>query len=121
MRLKKVGKCLLLTALIATSALSAAAQGSSIPTGKTTDRLDWNESFEGSTGSSGQEMELDSSATFHFGRYNVGAGIPVYFNRAILPNGATTSEGVGDFSVSIGATWNHAILNYATELTWTAP
>ncbi len=121
MNLKKIAKGLFLPILFLAGSLSAAAQGSSIPTGKTTDKLDWNESFEGSTGSSGQEMELDSSATFHFGRYNVGAGIPVYFNRAILPNGVTTSEGVGDFSVSFGATWNHAILNFATELTGTAP
>jgi hypothetical protein len=119
--LKKVARGIFLPVLFLAGSLSASAQGSSIPTGKTTDRLDWNESFEGSTGSSGQEMELDSSATFHFGRYNVGAGIPVYFNRAILPNGVTTSEGVGDFSVSVGATWNHSILNYATELTGTAP
>jgi hypothetical protein len=107
--------------LFLAGAASAGAQGSSIPTGKTTDRLDWNESFEGSTGSSGQEMELNTSATFHFGRYSVGAGIPVYFNRAVLPNGVTTSEGRGDFSVTLGATWNNSILNYATALTGSAP
>jgi hypothetical protein len=121
MSLKKVAKGLFLPILFFAGGLSASAQGSSIPTGKTTDRLDWNESFEGSTGSSGQEMELDSSATIHFGRFSAGAGIPVYFNRAILANGVTTSEGVGDFSVTLGATWNHTILNYATALTGSAP
>src|ERR1700726_3146513 len=108
MNLKKGAKGLVLLILILAGCVSADAQGSSIPTGKTTDRVDWNESFEGSTGSSGQEMELNTSATFHFGRYSIGAGIPVYLNRAILPNGVTTSEGVGNFSVSIGATWNHS-------------
>ncbi len=63
MPLKLAKECLLLAALIAASALTAAAQGSSIPTAKMGGGLDWNESFEGSTGSSGQEMEINSSAT----------------------------------------------------------
>jgi hypothetical protein len=121
MNLQKVARGLILPVLCLAGGVSAAAQGSSVPTAKVNSGLDWNESFEGSTGSSGQEMELNSSATFHFARYSIGAGIPVYFSRAILPNGVTTSEGVGDVSVTLGATWNHSILNYATDLTGSAP
>jgi hypothetical protein len=121
MNSKTFTKNLLLPILILAGTVSAAAQGFSIPTGKTPDRLDWNESLQGSTGSSGQEMELLNTAAFHFGRYSVGAGIPVYFNRAILPNSVTTSEGVGDFSITFGATWNNSIVNYATALTGSAP
>jgi hypothetical protein len=107
--------------LILAGALSAAAQGSSIPTAKVSGGFDWTESFQGSTGSSGQEMELDSSAAYHFGRYSISAGLPVYFNRAILPNAVSTGEGVGDFTVTLGATWNNSILNFATGLSGSAP
>jgi hypothetical protein len=121
MPLKLAKECLLLAALIAASALTAAAQGSSIPTAKMGGGLDWNESFEGSTGSSGQEMEINSSATYHFGRFSVGAGIPVYLNRSVVSGGASISGGVGDFFVKVGSSWNNSLLNYATELTGTAP
>lgn len=121
MPLKLTKKCLLLTALIAASALTAAAQGSNIPTAKMGGGLDWNESFEGSTGSSGQEMEINSSATYHFGRFSVGAGIPVYLNRSVLAGGTSITGGIGDLFVKVGSSWNSSLLNYATELTGAAP
>jgi hypothetical protein len=110
-----------LAILIIAGALTAAAQGSSVPTGRANNVLDWNESFEGSTGASGQEMVLNSSATLHFGRFSVGAGMPVYFNRSIFPSQATVSEGIGDAFVKLGASWNGFLLNYNTVLTGAAP
>jgi hypothetical protein len=121
MTLKDLAKSLCVPMFILAGAASAAAQGSSIPTAKVSGGFDWTESFQGGTGSSGQEMELDSSAAYHFGRYSIGAGIPVYFNRAILPNSVSTSEGVGDFTVRLGATWNNSILNFAMGLAGSAP
>ncbi len=122
MKINKTTKCAHLAILILASALTAAAQGFSVPpSGKTTNFVDWNESFEGSTGSSGQEMVLNSSATYHFGRFSVGTGIPVYFNRSIFPTGATMSDGIGDVFVALGASWNVPLLNYNEVLTATVP
>ncbi len=121
MKINKTTKCVHLAILMIAGALTAAAQGSSIPTGKANNVLDWNESFEGSTGSSGQEMVFNSSATLHFGRYSVGAGMPVYLNRAIFPNQATISDGIGDAFLMLGSSWNGALLNYSTALTGSAP
>jgi len=121
MKLKKLATVLALPVLFLAGGVPAFAQGSSIPTAKVNGGFDWTESFEGGTGSSGQEMELNSYATYRFGRYSIGAGIPVYFNRAILPNTVTTSEGVGDFSVTLGAHWNIPFLNFASALTGSAP
>jgi hypothetical protein len=112
---------LLLSILITAGAVSAAAQGSSVPTGKVSGGIDWSESFEGSTGSSGQEMEINTTATYHFGRFSVGAGIPIYLNRSISPTGVTISEGIGNFFVALGSTWKGSTLNYATVLTGTVP
>ena len=121
MKINRTTKCVHLAILIIAGALTAAAQGSSVPTGRANNVLDWNESFEGSTGASGQEMVLNSSATLHFGRFSVGAGMPVYFNRAIFPSQATVSEGIGDAFVKLGASWNGFLLNYNTVLTDAAP
>jgi hypothetical protein len=121
MKINRTTKCVHLAILIIAGALTAAAQGSSVPTGRANNVLDWNESFEGSTGASGQEIVLNSSATLHFGRFSVGAGMPVYFNRAIFPSQATVSEGIGDAFVKLGASWNGFLLNYNTVLTGAAP
>jgi len=121
MKINKTTKCLPLAILLFSSALTAAAQGISVPSGRTTNFIDWNESFEGSTGSSGQEMVLNSSATYHFGRFSVGTGIPVYFNRSISPNGATISDGIGDVFVALGSSWNIPLLNCSAVLTGTLP
>lgn len=121
MKINKITKCVHLAILMLAGALTAAAQGSSIPTGRTNNVLDWIESFEGSTGSSGQEMVLNSSVTVHLGRFSVGAGMPVYLNRAIFPNQVTVSEGVGDASLMLGSSWNGTLFNYSTMLTGSAP
>ena len=121
MKINRTTKCVHLAILIIAGALTAAAQGSSVPTGRANNVLDWNESFEGSTGATGQEMVLNSSATLHFGRFSVGAGMPVYFNRSIFPSQATVSEGIGDAFVKLGASWNGFLLNYNTVLTGAAP
>jgi hypothetical protein len=118
---RRIMKYLLLSILIITGAVTADAQGSSIPTGRVNGGIDWNESFEGSTGSSGLEMEINTSAIYHFGRFSVGAGIPVYLNRTIFPTGVTISDGIGDFFVTLGSSWNGRLLNYATQLTGAAP
>src|SRR6266851_6825833 len=101
MRFNKTTKFMHLAVLMIAGALTAAAQGLSVPSGKTTNFLDWSESFEGSTGSSGQEMVLNTSATYHFGRFSVGAGVPVYLNRSILSNKVTISNGIGDAYVTL--------------------
>jgi len=119
--MNKTTRCLHLAIFVAAGALTAAAQGSSVPTAKTNNALDWNESFEGSTGASGQEMEINSSATLHLGRFSVGAGIPVYLNRSIFPSTVTINDGVGDLFVRLGASWNVFVLNYNTALTGSAP
>jgi hypothetical protein len=121
MKINKTKNCAQLAILIVASALTAAAQSFSIPSGRTTNFVDWDESFEGSTGSSGQEMVLNSSATYHFGRFSVGAGIPVYLNRSISPNQATISHGIGDVSVKVGSSWYGSLFNYSTVLTGSVP
>src|SRR4029077_10237264 len=117
-----------LAILMLASALTAGAQGFSLPSGRTsnfsgrtTNFIDWNESFEGSTGSSGQEMVLNSLATYHFGRFSVGAGIPVYLNRSISPNKVTISNGIGNAFVMLGSSWNGSLFNYGTVLTVSVP
>ena len=122
MNLKKARQALLLAILIVVGARTAAAQGSSSPTGKANGGLDWYEAFEGSTDSSGQVMKLTSSATYHFGeRFSLGAGIPVYFNRSTSTNGLTTSDGIGDVFVTLGASWKGSAVNYGTSLIGSAP
>lgn len=121
MSVNKIMKYARLVILILAGALTASAQGFSIPSGRTTHFIDWNESFEGSTGSSGQEMVLNSSATYYFGRFSAGIGIPLYFNRSVSPNSATISDGKGDAYLKLGASWYRPIFNYNTVLTVAAP
>jgi hypothetical protein len=122
MILKMASRALLLACLIVVGARTAAAQGSSSPTGKANGGLDWYEAFEGSTDSSGQVMMLTSSATYHFGeRFSIGAGIPVYFNRSTSTTGTTTNEGIGDLFVTLGASWKGSAVNYGTSLTGSVP
>jgi len=121
MKINKTRNCLHLAILILAGALTAGAQSFSIPSGRITNYLDWTESFEGSTGSSGQEMVLNSSAMYHFGRFSVGAGIPVYLDRSISPNAVTISEGIGDAFVKAGSSWNGLLFDSSTVLTVSAP
>jgi len=121
MKINKTTKCLHFALLILIGALTAAAQGFSVPSGRTTNFIDWNESFEGTTGSSGTETVLNSTASFHFGRFSVGAGIPVYFNRSVSPSEAMISDGIGDAFVRLGSTWNGSLFNSSTALTVAAP
>lgn len=121
MIIHKTMKIVHVAILLLAGSLTAAAQGYSVPSGRITNFVDWNESFEGSTGSSGQEMVLNSSAAYHFGRYSVGTGIPVYFNRSIFTNGATMSAGIGDVFVALGASWNVPLFNYNEAVTATVP
>jgi hypothetical protein len=122
MNLKKGCHRFFLLILIVAGARAAAAQGSIAATGKAIGGLDWYEAFEGSTDSSGQVMALTSSATYHFGgRFSVGAGIPFYFARSTSTTGTTTSDGIGDFFVTLGAAWKGSALNYGTSLTGSAP
>ena len=118
----KAGNALLLAILILAGARTAAAQGSSATTGKANGDLEWYEAFEGSAGSSGQVMTLTSSATYHFGEhFSLGAGIPVYMNRSTSTTGTTTSDGMGDIFVTLGASWKGSALNYGSSLTGSAP
>jgi len=119
--LKNASQAVLLAILLVVGARTAAAQRPSVATGKTNGGLDWYEAFEGSTDSSGQVMALTSSATYHFGHFSLGAGIPVYFNRSTSTTGTTTTEGIGDVFVSLGASWKGSLVNYGTSLTGAAP
>jgi hypothetical protein len=120
--LMKAIQGLLLAIQIVAGAGTAAAQGSSSPTGKANGSLDWYEAFEGSTDSSGQVMMLTSSATHHFGEhFSVGAGIPFYYNRSTSTTAATTNEGIGDIFVTLGAARKSSMFNYGTSLTGSAP
>jgi hypothetical protein len=66
-------------------------------------------------------MVLYTSATYHFGRFSVGTGIPVYLNRSISPNQVSISEGIGDVFVRLGSSWNGSAFNYSTLLTGAVP
>jgi hypothetical protein len=113
---------LILPLLIIAGAHGAFAQGSSAPTAKTTGGIDWNEAFEGSTDSSGQVMSLTSSATYHFSEhFNLGAGVPIYFDHLTTTTGATSNAGLGDIFVTLGALWKNPVVNYGTSLTGSAP
>jgi hypothetical protein len=121
MKINKTMKCVHLAILLIAGAVSAAAQGLSVPSGKVTNFLDWSESFEGSTGSSGQEMVLNTSATYHFGRFSVGAGVPVYLNRSIFSSNVTITNGIGDAYVTLGSSWYRSAFNYSTALAGSVP
>ena len=82
----------------------------------------FSESFQGSTNSEGQVMTLGSSATYWFNEhFSAGVGIPIYFNRSSSTTGTTSSNGVGNFYVDIGASWKGKTLNLASSLTGAAP
>ena len=67
-------------------------------------------------------MMLTSSATYHFGeRFSLGAGIPMYFNHSTSTTGSTTIEGIGDFFMTLGASWKGSGVNYGTSLTGSVP
>jgi hypothetical protein len=67
-------------------------------------------------------MTLTSSATYHFGeRFSLGAGIPVYLDRSTSTTGTTTSDGIGNFFVTLGASWKGSAVNYGASLTGSAP
>jgi hypothetical protein len=121
MNFKKLFCCALFGLLMIAGARTVAAQEPNVATAKVSEGIDWNESFEGSSDSSGQVMLLTSSAAVHLGHFSVGAGIPLYFTRSTSTTGSTTSDGVGDFFVTLGAAWKGPILNYGTTLTGTAP
>ena len=122
MNLKRTSQGLLLAILTFAAARTAAAQGSSAATGKANGGLEWYEAFEGGTDSSGQVMALTSSTIYHFGeRFSLGAGIPLYFNRSTSTTGTTTSDGIGDVFVKLGASWKGSTGNYGTSLIGSAP
>src|ERR1700720_4797407 len=121
MQINNALKCALLAILMSAGALTASAQGISLPSGRITNFIDWNESFEGSTGASGTEAVLNSTASYRFRRFGVGAGIPVYFNRAVSPNQSMISDGIGDAFLSLGSSWNGPLYNYSSALTVAAP
>ncbi len=121
MNFKNFTKCLFPIVLCFGAAATIAAQGSSIPTARANNTLDWNESFEGSSGSSGQDMEINSSLTYNFRRFSVGGGIPVYLDRTMSTSGSRFSDGIGNFYVTLGTSWKNSFFNYATVLTGTLP
>ncbi len=58
---------------------------------------------------------------YHFGRFSVGAGIPVYFDRSIFPGQSMISTGIGDAFLTLGSSWNNTLYNYSMALTAAAP
>lgn len=121
MKINKTTICAHLALFLVAGAITAAAQGTSVPAGRATNFLDWTESFDGSTGSSGQDTALTSVVTYHLGRFSVGAGLPLYLDRSVSTSGATISEGIGDAFAMLGSSGRTLGFNYGTVLTGSAP
>ena len=121
MKINSSAICAHLAFFIVAGVLTAAAQTTSLPAGRTTNFFDWTESFDGSTGSSGQDTALTSVVTYRFGRFTVGAGLPLYLNRSVTTSGAIMSEGIGDAFVTLGSSGSSLGFNYGTALTGWAP
>ncbi len=121
MRINTPKSCLHLAILILAGAATAAAQGFSVPSGRVTNFVDWAESFEGSTGSSGQDMVLNTSVTYHISRYSIGLGLPLYLDRSVGTDAAAFSVGRGDAYLKLGSSWNSPLFDYDMTLTGGAP
>jgi hypothetical protein len=114
----RINQGLVITLLILGGVLAANAQNSV----EQQKGFVFSESFQGSSNSEGQVMTLGSSATYWFNEhFNVGVGIPIYFNRSSSPTGTTSSNGIGNFYADIGASWKGKTLNFASSLTGAAP
>ena len=78
--------------------------------------------FGGTTNSTGQVYEIDSSAGYSFTRhFGMDFGIPVYFVNPSSSTGGASNSGVGNPSVDLRWKYPNPALNYATVLTGSAP
>jgi hypothetical protein len=79
--------------------------------------------FGGTTNSTGQVYEIDSSAGYTFTQhFGMDFGLPIYFvNASSSTTGTTSGSGVGNPSVDLRWKYPHTSLNYATVLTGSAP
>jgi hypothetical protein len=78
--------------------------------------------FGGTSNSTGQVYEIDSSAGYSFTpHFGMDFGVPVYFVNPSSSSGTAASSGVGNPSVDLRWKYPHVALNYATVLTGSAP
>ncbi len=81
------------------------------------------ESFEGSSSTDGQVMDLNSTAGYVFNKhFSWDVGIPVFFVRGKTSTGnKTSSNGIGDAYTDFRFSFNNPAVNYVTTLTGAAP
>jgi hypothetical protein len=81
-------------------------------------------SFEGTSNSDGQVMQLNSSVGYNFTKmWGVDGGVPIYFvHNSVNPQGFQTSNnGLGDMFADLRFKLEGHAVNYASTLTGTAP
>jgi hypothetical protein len=83
------------------------------------------ESFEGSTTTDGQVMDLTTTVGYNFGKsFGVDVGVPVYFTRAAAPfvtSGLRSGNSLGDVFTDVRFSLEGALLNYSSTITAAAP
>lgn len=125
--MKKAQKaiCSLTAALLSWFGMAATthAQSSPSPAGKDGRGFVFYEAFEGDSNADGQVMTLSSSAAYKFNQhFSIGAGLPIYFDRASSSTtGTASSTGIGNVFVVLRSAWKNPVLNYTTALMGTAP
>jgi hypothetical protein len=83
------------------------------------------ESFEGSSNSDGQVMDLNSTLGYNFNKYfGVDVGVPIYFVRAATTtstSGQRSANGLGNFYTDLRLNLRNPLVNYTTTITGSAP
>jgi hypothetical protein len=112
----------ILVCAIASSGLAAAQSKSESAAQDDTGFTSYLE-FGGTTNSTGQVYQLDSSIGYSFTQhFGMDFGVPVYFvNASSSATGSTSGSGVGNPSVDLRWKYPHPAVNYATVLTGSAP
>ena len=110
--------------LLVTSGGNLAAQSADTEQG-TEKGFIFSETFQGSSNSLGQVMELNTAVGHNFNKYlGVDAGMPLYFVRPSATSSTTartSKSGLGNFYVALRLTVDNPVLNFASTLTGTAP
>ena len=83
------------------------------------------ESFEGSSNSDGQVMDLNSTLGYNFNKYfGVDVGVPIYFVRAATTtstSGQRSANGLGNFYTDLRLNLRNPLVNYTTTIIGSAP
>ncbi|HYL11254.1 MAG TPA: hypothetical protein VEU31_10985, partial [Candidatus Acidoferrales bacterium] len=81
------------------------------------------ESFEGSSNTDGQFMDLNSAAGYIFNEhFSWDLGIPIFFTRGTTSTGSKVStNGLGDIYTDFRLAFKNPAVNYVTTLTGAAP